>query len=67
LNGWIGGFDSILKRMTIDNFNWFLHVMLFYHTRNVLEKIKKKEEKKRNGLDNNNENDSDDDDDDIMM
>jgi hypothetical protein len=20
-NGWIGGFDSILKRMTIDNFN----------------------------------------------
>ena len=67
LNGWIGGFDSILKRMTIDNFNWFLHVMLFYHTRNVLEKIKEKEEKKRNDVENNNENDSDDDDDDDVM
>ena len=67
LNGWIGGFDSILKRMTIDNFNWFLHVMLFYHTRNVLEKIKEKEEKKRNDVENNNENDSDDDDDGDVM
>jgi hypothetical protein len=38
LNGWIGGFDSILKRMTQTNFNWFLHVMLFYHTQNVLNK-----------------------------
>jgi hypothetical protein len=24
--------------MTPSNFNWFLHVMLFYHTRLVLEK-----------------------------
>ncbi|EDR13485.1 uncharacterized protein LACBIDRAFT_308467 [Laccaria bicolor S238N-H82] len=32
LSGWIGAFDSILKRMTVDNFNWFLHAMLFYHT-----------------------------------
>jgi hypothetical protein len=38
LNGWLGGFDSILKRMTQTNFNWFLHVMLFYYTRNVLNK-----------------------------
>ena len=38
LNGWIGGFDSILKRMTQTNFNWFLHVTLFYHTQNVLNK-----------------------------
>jgi hypothetical protein len=38
LNGWLGGFDSILKRMTQANFNWFLHVMLFYYTRNVLNK-----------------------------
>ena len=38
LNGWIGGFDSILKQMTQTNFNWFLHVMLFYHTQNVLNK-----------------------------
>ena len=60
LNSWIGGFESILKRMTIYNFNWFLHVMLFYHTRNVLDKIKEKEEKEKN----NQESDDDDDDDD---
>jgi hypothetical protein len=38
LNAWIGGFESILKRMTPGNFNWFLHSMLFYHTQRVLKK-----------------------------
>ena len=38
LNGWLGGFESILKRMTQTNFNWFLHVMLFYYTQQVLDK-----------------------------
>jgi hypothetical protein len=38
LNAWLGGFQSILKRMTPSNFNWFLHTMLFYHTRHVLER-----------------------------
>ncbi|KAF8230816.1 hypothetical protein L208DRAFT_1280076, partial [Tricholoma matsutake] len=28
LNAWLGGFDSILRKMTVGNFNWFLHVML---------------------------------------
>ena len=28
--------------MTPSNFNWFLHVMLFYHTRLVVEKQRKK-------------------------
>lgn len=37
LNAWLGGFESILKRMVPGNFNWFLHTMLFYHTRHVLE------------------------------
>ncbi|KDR80482.1 hypothetical protein GALMADRAFT_62174 [Galerina marginata CBS 339.88] len=32
LNAWLAGFQSILKRMTPGNFNWFLHAMLFYHT-----------------------------------
>ena len=63
LNGWIGGFDSILKRMTVDNFNWFLHAMLFYHTGHVLEKIKKREEKMKKG-DNSDGDDSDDEDED---
>ena len=62
LNGWIGGFDSILKRMTIYNFNWFLHVMLFYHTRNVLDKIKQKEEKEKNNQESDDDDDNDDDD-----
>lgn len=38
LNSWLGGFDSILKRMTQGNFNWFIHTMLFYHTRHVIRK-----------------------------
>jgi len=38
LNGWLGGFESILKRMTQTNFNWFLHVMLFYYTRQILNR-----------------------------
>ena len=42
LNSWLGGFESILKRMTQTNFNWFLHVMLFYHTQQVLAKQKHK-------------------------
>lgn len=36
LNAWLGGFESILKRMTSKNFNWFMHVMLFYHVKHVL-------------------------------
>jgi len=51
LNAWLGGFDSILKHMVPGNFDWFLHTMLFYHTRYVL----KKQDRKR-------ENDDDDDD-----
>lgn len=42
LNAWLGGFESILKRMTPGNFNWFLHAMLFYHTRYILEKQQQK-------------------------
>ena len=52
LNSWLGGFESILKCMKPGNFNWFLHTMLFYHTRNVLEKAKQKKKS---------ENDDDDD------
>ena len=35
---WLGGFQPILNQITDDNFNWFLHVMLFYYTRHVLNK-----------------------------
>jgi hypothetical protein len=32
LNAWVGGFESILSKMNVPNFNWFLHTMLFMHT-----------------------------------
>ena len=38
LNAWLGGFETILWRMTIGNFDWFLHSMLFYHTQMVIER-----------------------------
>ena len=44
LNSWLGGFESILKRMKIGNFDWFLHTMLFYHTQHVLKKQSQKEQ-----------------------
>ena len=31
--------------MTPGNFNWFLHTMLFYHTRHVLEIQRQKEKR----------------------
>ena len=45
LNAWLGGFETILKRMTTGNFNWFLHTMLFVHTQRVIQKQKEKLEK----------------------
>jgi hypothetical protein len=45
LNAWLGGFESILKRMKSGNFDWFLHAMLFYHTQHVIEQQRQKEEK----------------------
>ena len=38
LNAWLGGFEIILKRMTVYNFKWFLHAMLFIHTQQVIRK-----------------------------
>ena len=56
LNAWLGGFEAILKRMTSDNFNWFLHTMLSYHTKSVIQKQELSKDKSR-------EDDSDDSDD----
>ena len=44
LNAWLGGFESILKRMTAGNFNWFLHIMLSYHTTQVLKRQRQLQE-----------------------
>ena len=64
LNAWLGGYQSILKCMTPGNFNWFLHAMLFYHTKYVIRKqmVKKQleeedDEEEDLGLDEDNDED----------
>ena len=42
MNAWVGGFQSVLNQMTVDNFNWFLHCLLFLHTQRVIRKQKEK-------------------------
>ena len=58
LNAWLGGFESILKRMTPGNFDWFLHTMLFYHTRHVLER----QMQRNNNVDGSDDSDDSDED-----
>jgi hypothetical protein len=41
--------------MTLGNFDWFLHTMLFYYTRHVLDK----QARKASNLTNNSDDDSD--------
>src|ERR1700760_2181847 len=38
LNAWLGGYESILRKMTAGNVNWFLHTMLCLHSQMVIEK-----------------------------
>ena len=38
LNAWLAGSESILKRITSQNFNWFIQAMLVYHVKHVLAK-----------------------------
>ncbi|TFK32969.1 hypothetical protein BDQ12DRAFT_700970 [Crucibulum laeve] len=45
LNAWIGGFQSSVNKMNVENFNWTMHSLLFIHTQKI---IKKQQEKKRN-------------------
>jgi hypothetical protein len=44
LNAWLGGLGTILKRMSPRNFDWFLHTVLFYHTRHVKKQSKSQDE-----------------------
>ena len=59
LNAWLGGFESILRKMTVGNFNWFLHTMLFYHTQMVLEKQTKRESSRSDDGNDDSSDDSD--------
>ncbi|TDL13563.1 hypothetical protein BD410DRAFT_735206 [Rickenella mellea] len=54
LNAWIGGFQTVLNKMTIGNFDWSLHALLFIHTQRVikaqmdkLERQQRSEEEKK--------------------
>ncbi|KAF8987661.1 hypothetical protein BDQ17DRAFT_1393505 [Cyathus striatus] len=38
LNAWIGGFQTMLNRMTLSNFNWTMHTLLFLHIQRVIKK-----------------------------
>ena len=69
LNAWLGGFESILKHMTPGNFNWFLHTMLFYHTKHVLkiQRQKEKKQKKQNQKDSTEDEDSDEENDNQLV
>ncbi|KAJ8487572.1 hypothetical protein ONZ45_g14287 [Pleurotus djamor] len=53
LNAWLGGFQSTLNRMTVTNFDWTIHVMLFLHSQRIMSKIeqrkKAEERQKKNG------------------
>jgi len=51
LNAWLGGFESILQRMTIGNFDWFLHSMLFYHTQIVIQRQQRRGQDSRDDSD----------------
>ena len=51
LNAWIGGFESILKRMTVGNFNWLLHTMLFMHTQRIIQLQREKQMRMENAGD----------------
>jgi hypothetical protein len=65
LNSWLGGFESILKCMTPGNFDWFIHAMLFYHTKQVLKRKDQKATKgKQNETEEDNENNEDNEDND---
>ena len=39
LNAWLAGYESILKRMTSKNFNWFIHSMIVYHVKYIFAKM----------------------------
>ncbi|KAF8976043.1 hypothetical protein BDQ17DRAFT_1267594 [Cyathus striatus] len=50
LNAWLGGFESTLKKMTPSNFDWFLHTMLFYHSRHVIDRQARRRRQEANGM-----------------
>ena len=59
LNAWLGGFESILRKMSTSNFNWFVHTMLSYHTRFVIERQRSQDANDEGDGDDSGDSDSD--------
>jgi hypothetical protein len=61
LNAWLAGYESILKRMTSKNFNWFIHTMIVYHVKHVLAKMTSMEDDESGDEESSDEESSDED------
>jgi hypothetical protein len=59
LNAWLGGFESMMRKMTVGNFNWFLHTMISYHTKLVIERQLQRAQKAAAGNSNDSDSNSD--------
>lgn len=59
LNAWLGGFQTILNKMTVDNFNWTLHTLLFLHTKKVIALQNTRETRKQASFTDDEEEDDD--------
>jgi hypothetical protein len=57
LNAWIGGFQLILNKMTVNNCNWTLHALLFLHTQKIIEKQRARKDNQQDSSDNSEEED----------
>ncbi|KAF9492756.1 hypothetical protein BDN71DRAFT_1483711 [Pleurotus eryngii] len=50
LNAWLGGFQTVLNQMTVSNFDFTMHVLLFLHTQHVIARQEEKRGKKTAGI-----------------
>ncbi|KDQ25438.1 hypothetical protein PLEOSDRAFT_1045438, partial [Pleurotus ostreatus PC15] len=50
LNAWLGGFQTVLNRMTVSNFDFTMHVLLFLHTQRVIARQEERNIKKAAGI-----------------
>ena len=46
----MGGFQTVLNRMTVSNFDFTMHVLLFLHTQRVIARQQEKKNKKAAGI-----------------
>ncbi|KAF9493240.1 hypothetical protein BDN71DRAFT_1508809 [Pleurotus eryngii] len=63
LNAWLGGFQTVLNQMTVSNFDFTMHVLLFLHTQHVIARQEEKGGKKTAGIEEVVKNEESDDDD----